>query len=181
MKAYVYTHTRLDTNEVFYVGISTQKNFKRAYHLHERSNYWHNIAKKCGLKVSIIFDDLTWEEACIKEKELILKYGRIDLGTGTLVNLTNGGDGNIGGKASEETKVKMSIAKKGVKKSKEHIENMKKALVGNNSKKIIDTKTGVIYNSITEAAYKNGISRNNLSSYLTRNVTNKTTLEYYRK
>ena len=181
MKAYVYTHTRLDTNEIFYVGISTQKNYKRAFHAHERTNYWYNIAKKCGFKVNIVFDNLTWEEACLKERELILKYGRIDLGTGNLVNLTTGGDGNIGGKASDETKLKMSIAKKGVKKSKEHIENMKKSLIGNNSKKVINTETGEIYNSIKEAADKNGVLRYNLSSYLTKRSKNITPLEYYRK
>ena len=45
MKAYVYTHTRLDTNEIFYVGIGTQDNYKRASRVHNRTNYWNNIVK----------------------------------------------------------------------------------------------------------------------------------------
>ena len=113
MKAYVYTHTRLDTNEVFYVGIGTQDNYKRASRSHNRTNYWNNIVKKCGWKVDIVFDNLSWEDACKKEIELIKKYGRIDLGTGTLVNLTDGGDGSLGFKHSEKTKLKMSKTRKG--------------------------------------------------------------------
>ena len=115
MKAYVYTHTRLDTNEVFYVGIGTQDNYKRASRSHNRTNYWNNIVKKCGWKVDIVFDNLSWEDACKKEIELIKKYGRIDLGTGTLVNLTDGGDGSLGFKHSEKTKLKMSKTRKGRK------------------------------------------------------------------
>jgi hypothetical protein len=36
---------------------------------------------------------LSWEEACEKEIELIEMYGRRKLGEGTLVNLTEGGQG----------------------------------------------------------------------------------------
>ena len=31
--AYVYKHTRLDTNEVFYIGIGSQNKYKRAFSL----------------------------------------------------------------------------------------------------------------------------------------------------
>ena len=179
MKAYVYTHTRLDNNEIFYVGIGTQDNYRRASRSHYRTNYWNNIAKKCGWKVDIVYDKLNWEDACKKEKELILKYGRVDLGTGTLVNLTDGGDGNFGRKASEKTKQKMSNSKKGIAKSKEHKDNISKAMKNINSKKVIDTKTGFVYNSMHEAAEANGLKRHNLSSYLTGRTKNITTLKYY--
>jgi hypothetical protein len=55
---------------------------------------------------------LTWEEACEKEKEFIQLYGRRDLGLGTLVNMTDGGDGvhNL----SDETKKKLSEIRKGL-------------------------------------------------------------------
>jgi hypothetical protein len=94
--AIVYQHLRKDTNEVFYVGIGKKET--RAKSKARNNPYWHHIVKKYGYTIEIVFKDLTWEDACIKEKELISKYGRIDLKTGTLVNLTDGGDGtpNVG-------------------------------------------------------------------------------------
>jgi len=178
MKAYVYTHTRLDTNENFYVGIGTQDNYKRASRVHNRTNYWNNIVKKCGWKVDIVFDNLTWEDACEKEKELIKKFGRIDLGTGTLVNLTDGGEGTLKRKVTDETKAKMSKARKGKLRSELDKLKISEAMKGKNAKKVIDTKTGVIYNSIIEASKHLGVSRESISGYLTGRVKNKTNLTY---
>jgi hypothetical protein len=48
-----------------------------------------------------------------------------------------------------------------------------------NSKKVIDTNTGFIYNSMHEAAEANGLKRYNLSSHLTGRTKNITTLKYY--
>lgn len=89
----LYRHIRLDKNEVFYVGIG--KDISRAYSK-LRSRFWKIITDKTDYRVEILFDDIaTWEEACEKEKEFIKLYGRKDIGTGTLVNLTDGGDGSI--------------------------------------------------------------------------------------
>lgn len=178
MKAYVYTHTRLDTNEIFYVGIGTQDNYKRASRSHNRTNYWNNIVKKCGWRVDIVFDNLSWEDACKKEIELIKKYGRIDLGTGTLVNLTDGGDGSLGLKHSEKTKLKMSKTRKGINHAQEHKSKIKKSMLGKNCKKIINTETGEIFKSVEEAANSIGISRVALSLKLTGKSKNKTKLNY---
>lgn len=98
--AIVYKHIRLDNNQVFYVGIGKSK--KRAYSKKNRNKYWNNIVKYCGYEVDVTLEDLTWEEACFKEKELINIYGRKDLGLGTLCNLTDGGDGTLNIKFSEE-------------------------------------------------------------------------------
>jgi hypothetical protein len=38
-------------------------------------------------------DDLSWKDACEKEKEFISLYGRIDLNNGSLCNHTDGGEG----------------------------------------------------------------------------------------
>lgn len=178
MKAYLYTHTRLDTNEVFYIGIGTQDNYIRASRSHNRTNYWNNVVKRCGWKVDILYDNLSWEDACKKEKELIAFYGRIDLGTGTLVNLTDGGEGTLGHKHTEETKEKMSKTRKGRKYSEEHKLKTKNSMIGKNCKKIINTQTGKIYNSIEEAAKDIGISRVALSLKLTGKTKNKTNLNY---
>ena len=150
--AYVYRHTRLDNNQVFYIGIGSSKNYKRAYSKENRNKHWHNVASKHGYNVDVLLTDLTWEEACEVEKSLISKIGRRDLGTGTLVNMTEGGDGVIGvvfteercrkhsekmkgrftkedhhmygKKFSEEVRRKMSEGSKGMKHSEETIKKL---------------------------------------------------------
>jgi len=98
-KYYVYRHVRLDTNEVFYIGIGTKnendiKNnfYTRAYSLY-RNKHWKSIVDKTDYKVEILFesDDRKFIEN--KEIEFIALYGRKDLNKGTLVNLTDGGEG----------------------------------------------------------------------------------------
>jgi len=121
--AYLYRHIRLDKNEPFYIGIGKKE--KRAYSTHKRSILWERIASKCEYEVQIIFDDLTWEQACEKEKEFIKLYGRIDLKTGCLVNLTDGGDGSLGYKHSKESLFKIGEKSKGRKKTPEEIEKWK--------------------------------------------------------
>jgi hypothetical protein len=95
----VYRHIRLDKNEPFYIGIG--KTEKRAYSKHSRNRYWNHITKNTEYKVQILFDDLSWDMAVEKEIELIQTYGRKDLGLGTLVNLTDGGEGLRNYKLSE--------------------------------------------------------------------------------
>ena len=104
--AVVYRHIRLDTNEVFYVGIG--KTDMRAYKTQSRSSHWKNITNKTDYRVDILFDDLNWDEACKKEIEFIKLYGRKDKNEGTLVNMTNGGDGVVGQVVSDETRIKLS-------------------------------------------------------------------------
>ena len=111
--AYVYQHIRLDTNEVFYVGIGKKPKHGRAYTRSDRNPFWEKVVAKTSFKVEILFDNLTWEQACEKEKELIALYGRRDLGTGTLVNLTDGGDTIEGYVHKESTKAKMREKMKG--------------------------------------------------------------------
>ena len=91
--AMVYQHRRLDTNEIFYIGIGKKKN--RPHSKTKRNNFWNAIVNKYGYSVEIIHIDITWAEACEIEKMLILQYGRKDIGTGILSNMTDGGDGGI--------------------------------------------------------------------------------------
>ena len=179
MKAYVYTHTRLDTNEVFYVGIGTQDNYIRASRTANRSVFWKNITKKTGWKVDIVFDNLSWEDACEKEKQLISFYGRKDIGTGILVNHTNGGDGSNGRIFSKETRKKMSMTRKGVKVTEEQKNKTRLSMLGKNCKKVINTETGEIYKSVQEAAISIGMNRTSLINRLKGKWVNNTKLKYY--
>ena len=110
--AIVYRHIRLDTNEPFYVGIGV--NESRAYEgVGRRNQMWDRIVNKTNYKVEILHTDLTWEEACEKEIELIAFYGRKNLNKGPLCNLTDGGDGAVGLVWTEEHRKKMSESQKG--------------------------------------------------------------------
>lgn len=192
---YVYIHRRKDNNEVFYVGISRQEKYLRVKINTGRNGLWKNIVNKYGYYGEVIHNQLSKDEAIKIEMALIKSYGRINLKTGCLANLTDGGDGSlecfktdeakdkirnyrIGKKHSEETKLKMSIAKKG-KKSKQSTKDKLSDIARKRfSKKVIDKETGRIYNSVTEAAKEIGLSRAYLSSQLLGIENKKHQLEY---
>jgi hypothetical protein len=119
---YLYRHIRLDTNEVFYVGIGKRAkddsynplSFNRACTKKGRNKYWTNIITKTEYEIDIILECDTAAEIKEKEVEFIKLYGRKDLGLGTLVNFTNGGDGVNGVIRTKETRKKLSDSKKGV-------------------------------------------------------------------
>ena len=188
----VYRHRRLDTNEIFYIGMGY---LKRAYSKDaaKRNQIWNRIVNKTEYKIEILAENLSWEDACELEEFLILLYGRIDLKTGTLVNLTNGGDGRNGYIVTEDRKIQLSKLKKGVKRSKDTCDKISKARKGmkfteehrenlrkNIGIKIIDTVTGKIYNSISEVSRLFPISKSSLYRYLNGERRNKTNFEYYK-
>jgi hypothetical protein len=113
--AYVYRHIRLDKNEPFYIGIGSDSEYKRANTKYFRNNLWNKIVLKTKYEVEILIDDVSWDDACIKEIEFIKLYGRIDLENGTLANLTDGGEGTLNVISSAETRLKKSECRKGEK------------------------------------------------------------------
>jgi hypothetical protein len=245
---YVYRHIRLDKNEPFYIGIGSKENFYRAYEKRKRNKIWYDIVSKTEYEVDILFDDMDWDEACKKEIEFISLYGRINNKTGTLSNLTNGGDGiygvvrslehreklrmantgkivsnetrqklrdaNIGKKQSEETRQKRSKSLKGRKLSKEHIEKVRLKNIGKkmsiesinkiiasktglkhseetkksislsnkgksrNSKKILCTSNGLIFNSNKEAGEYFNIGSTAISKQIIGKIKNRFNLKY---
>lgn len=127
--AYVYLHKKLNTEEIFYVGISSNDddNFLRSKSS-ARSKYWKNIVNKYGYEIIIHLTNLTLDEAYEKEIELIKYYGRLDLKTGTLVNMSDGGEGC--NNPSEEHRKAISLGNKGKKLSQETKDKMSKAVTG---------------------------------------------------
>jgi len=139
--AYLYRHIRLDTNKPFYICIAKNddSSYSRAHYKYKskRNKIWLDIINKTSYEVEILFEDLTWEQACQKEIEFITLYGRIDLKTGTLANMTKGGDGMVGVVRSEEYRLQVSERQKdgkaywfGKKLSKEHKEKIAAHLWG---------------------------------------------------
>lgn len=151
--AYVYRHIRLDKNEPFYIGIGSKDDddFKRAYDIKRRSIYWKGIFNKTKIEVEIVLDNITWDEAGEKEKEFIKMYGRRALGTGTLINMTDGGKGPLGVIISEVTRAKMSIANKGRKMppfTEEHRKKLANSRIGLKLSKEHKLKISVAGNGI---------------------------------
>ena len=142
MNYYIYSHIQEDTGEVFYIG---KGKGNRAYSDKDRSNLWKNVAKKHGWKVVLLCNDLTELEAFEVEKFYIKEYGRRDLGTGTLVNMTDGGEGRSN--PSEETRKKISDKSKGHAVSEEHRKKISEKLTGRvfseeTRKKMSDSQKG---------------------------------------
>lgn len=190
--AYVYRHIRLDKNEVFYIGIANGskrkvEQYHRAYRKDLRSNFWKRVATKTPYEVEIMLDELDIEEAKVKEIEFIKLYGRRDQGLGTLVNLTNGGDGVVGRIVSEDCKRRIGLGNKGKKHPPDKIypkasiqakQRMRLAKLGKKnvlkSKVILNVTTGVYYIGCQEAALAIGINYNTLYGQL-RGVYKSTT------
>ena len=104
---YVYQHRRTDTNEIFYVGKGKEN---RCYSKKNRNKHWHNITNKTDYCVEVVVKDIDEEFAYLLEQELIAKH---KYNNAPLVNYTDGGEGFSGGKHSYETKLKMSLDRKG--------------------------------------------------------------------
>jgi hypothetical protein len=107
---YVYVYFRIDNVSPCYVG----KGKGRRWLDHERMPNHYNkhlasLIKKAGgeLPKVKIRAGLTNAQACEIEVALIKAIGRRDLGTGPLVNMTNGGDGKVGYVTPPETREKI--------------------------------------------------------------------------
>lgn len=153
---YVYAHIRLDTNTVFYIGKGKGRRSRKKL---GRNAYWNNIVQSVGYRIEIIANNLSEKDAFNKEVELISYYK--DLGQ-CEANLTNGGEGPSN--PCEVSRKRMSDSHKG-----------KPSFV---NKRVIDTATGTIYNSVTDAALSLGIKRTTLNAQLSGQSRNKTNLKY---
>jgi hypothetical protein len=102
---YVYLHRDRATQCPFYVG---KGKGSRGYDTEARHPDWHKKVKTlpAGFAIEIVKNDLSEEEAYDLERELIRKYGKLSDGTGTLVNVTDGGSLDFG-EASVEVGIEL--------------------------------------------------------------------------
>lgn len=151
---YVYAYLRNDGTP-YYIGKGSGK---RAYTKNKNDSI--RLPKNKN-NVVIVENYLSEMGALALERWLIKWYGRKDLGTGILRNLTDGGDGVSGYKQSAETRkkrseslkgqkftnnrcLKISIAKKGKKhqrnRTEEHRKNLSISLSNRTQEKVICPK-----------------------------------------
>lgn len=143
---YVYIHKRLSDGSVFYVGKGGDGTGKRARSSSGRSEWWRMVSAKHGFEALITFNSESHDDCILLEMWLIAKFKNDGL---ALVNMTEGGEGQLGYSPSQEVRARASKRLKGVAPS----ENTRAAQIRSASKAVISSD-GVIYSSATEAAKK---------------------------
>jgi hypothetical protein len=153
MKYYLYRHIRLDTRQPFYIGIGTKQSrihpnikseYRRAYETNRKESFiWNHVVNKTNYDVQILLESDDYQFIKQKEIEFVAMYGRINLKTGTLANLTDGGDGTIG-----------------YIPSKEQIEKHKKFMIGrvqseSEKQKRVESRKGYVHTEETKAKMSN--------------------------
>lgn len=103
---YVYAYLREDGTP-YYIG---KGQGDRAY---SKSNKHRIGVPKDAQKIVFLEKNLSEIGALAIERRYILWYGRKDIHTGILRNMTDGGDGLSGAKLSQETRQKMSSSQMG--------------------------------------------------------------------
>lgn len=155
---YLYQHIRLDTNKIFYIGISRhnkRSKYKRAAQKDKRNPIWKNIVAKTAFKYEILLESDDISVIKTKEIKLIAKYGKIRDFTGSLANISDGGEGTFGYTLPKEILQKRSIKMKGKKHSEETKIKMRAAQVGKFvseevCKKISESKKGKLIGKLHE-------------------------------
>lgn len=154
--AFLYQHIREIDEVCFYIGIGEDK--RRPYRKTNRSKFWKSETNKYKFYVKILSNNLSWKNAQEAEIQLIKLYGRRDLNKGTLVNLTDGGDGNYNYIPSEASKIKRlkTLSDKGI-------------VI--NAVKVINVDTLEIFESVRKASKQYGKSLKDKLSGKVKNIT----------
>ncbi len=130
---YVYAYLREDDTP-YYIG---KGSFYRSNSKHY-NNYGSSVPRD-KQRIQIIQENMLEHEAFELERSLIAQYGRKDIGTGILRNLTDGGEGTSGRVATPEQREKIRRSKLGVPLSEAHKAKMREA-AKNRPKESEDTR-----------------------------------------
>ena len=136
--AYVYALIDPRTEKPFYIGKGSRDDRPKRHFgeaLSGGTSIKCNVINKIiklGKDIKIIKSDkLSDEEAFEIEIMLIEEFGRRDNQTGCLTNMTDGGEGTIGWKHTEESLSNLSKAMKGREVTEENKERLREELMAN--------------------------------------------------
>ena len=160
---YTYAYLREDGTP-YYIG---KGKGKRAY--------WRKINDRVPApeksRILILKSNLNEEESFKHEIYMISIFGRKDLGTGILINLTDGGEGranmsiecrekirkmNLSKEVSEITRKRMGDSRRGKKQSKEWVETRTQKLIGKT--RTDEQKEKISKSHIGQTPWNKGIS-----------------------
>jgi hypothetical protein len=167
---YVYAYLRKSDGTPYYIGKGKNQ---RAYDKHPGLSVPNDRSKIVFLETN-----LSDVGACAIERRMIGWYGRKDLETGILRNKTDGGDGSVGVKMSEETKDKIRIASTGRKHTEKSKSIMSAKKIGNKNginspgntgmqhtedqkRKIAESGTGRIWSEESKTKLSNSLKGKN--------------------
>lgn len=170
-KYYVYELIDPRNNIPFYVGKGTSKRMYYHFNRIKKNNIIHNKDLQRKLKELIkenlepiykkILETNSPEKAYNKEIKLIKEIGR-----NNLCNWTDGGEGCYGRKLSEETKLKIKLARTGKKHSQKTIKKIKEGQL-NRWKNMSESEKDILKNKI-----KNSLSQPKIRNKILKRLRN---------
>ena len=175
---YIYQHRDAE-GRVFYVGCATtnpekrgiRAKLQRAYSTFGHTDAWHAAASG-GYAIEVPDERYSVRaEAFAKECELIATHRAAGE---PLVNMSDGGAGNVGIKDRPETRLKKSVSKIGTLNPM----HGKTGAAHPMSRKVRDCSSGEIYDSVLIAAESQGHKMKTLYNWLSGHRPNPTTLEF---
>lgn len=132
----MYVYAYIDTKLALPIYIGKGQNARAFDHLKRQDqHHFVNTIKKMireenPPQIKFLIDDIDEEFAHLIEVEAIALYGRKDKGTGSLLNMTDGGEGTSGYKFTDVQKANMSKAKRGQKYSATASASFRAASIG---------------------------------------------------
>jgi hypothetical protein len=177
-KYYVYKHRIKGTNNVFYIGLGSQQNYRRAKTIYGRNKHWNRIYKKYGFEYDILQDNLSLNEARELEQLLIKTYGRKDLKEGCLVNYTDGGEGTINLIKTKEQIEKWKKSNKGKQDGDKNTMFGKNRGLHHLSKTVLNFETGIFYDCAIDACETTNIPYSSFKCKLNGSMKNNTMFNY---